>query len=201
MNDIIVRDNAVPAQLVNSATSNLDRLYWVMSRDILPQQKNNSGINFDDNTFTSIMMVHRIYNYMIEDARPNAGFQPCKRILEEAVKSCGFELDKVFRLKFNLQFPHPQYSTDLYNVPHIDDANEKHYSLIWYPEDTDGDTVLFNEMLEENKEEKPKLTIAERVAPKSNRCVMFNGWRYHAGCNPTKYNRRIVLNCNFTIKE
>ena len=54
---------------------------------------------------------------------------------------------------------------------------------------------------EENKEEKPKLTIAERVAPKANRCVMFNGWRYHAGCNPTKYNRRIVLNCNFTIKE
>ena len=41
MNDIIVRDNAVPAQLVNSATSNLNRLYWVMSQDILPQQKSN----------------------------------------------------------------------------------------------------------------------------------------------------------------
>ena len=68
MNDIIVRDNAVPAQLVNSATSNLNRLYWVMSQDILPQQKSNSGINYDDNTFTSLMMVHSCLLYTSDAA-------------------------------------------------------------------------------------------------------------------------------------
>lgn len=201
MNDIIVRDNAVPEQLIRNCQNQLNRFSWFISQDILPQQRHTLGINYDSNTFSSMMMVHRIYNYMHKEPRVNPGFEPVKFLLQKAVESCGFELDEVHRLKFNLTQPHPANSTNFYNVPHIDDVQVKHYSLILYPEDTDGDTVLFNEMLEVDGEEKPKLTIAERVAPKANRCVMFNGWRYHAGCNPYKYNRRIVLNCNFTIKE
>jgi len=104
----------------------------------------------------------------------------------------------LLRAKFNLMFPHPDFKEGQYNIAHIDDEHEEHLVCIYYPQDTDGDTVLFNEFF--NKDKKPeKLTIAKRVEPKANRCVIFNGWRFHASSNPSAYNNRIVLNTNFRI--
>ena len=176
-----------------------------MSPDILPEQLGKGrGINFNKTTFPSLLLVHTAYHY-IRDQNPWI-YQEIEsylyaNMLDAAVKTCGYKLDKVLRIKFNLQQPHPRNKRKFHNVPHVDNTNDKHYSLIFYPENTDGDTVLFNQMMENVGQTKPKLTVAKRVSPIANRCVMFNGWRYHAGSNPSKYDRRIVMNCNFTIKE
>ena len=48
-------------------------------------------------------------------------------------------------------------------------------NLIYYPEDSDGDTIFFNEKFEGKFVKDRKLTIRERVEPKNNTAVMFKG--------------------------
>lgn len=202
--DILVLDNVLPEVVNNSFQQNITRLAYILSMDILPNQMDNKGIMKDENTFSSTQMVHRVYLHNQPQKGPqNPAIEPIKHSLSEIVGKAGLltkDFDKVelLRAKFNLMFPHPDFKEGQYNIAHIDDEHEEHLVCIYYPQDTDGDTVLFNEFF--NKDKKPeKLTIAKRVEPKANRCVIFNGWRFHASSNPSAYNNRIVLNTNFRI--
>ena len=202
--DILVLDNVLPEVVNNSFQQNITRLAYILSMDILPNQMDNKGIMNDENTFSSTQMVHRVYLHNQPQKGPqNPAIEPVKHSLSEMVGKAGLltkDFDKVelLRAKFNLMFPHPDFKDGQYNMAHIDDEKEEHLVCIYYPQDTDGDTVLFNEFF--NKDKKPeKLTIHKRVTPKANRCVIFNGWRFHASSNPVSYNKRIVLNTNFRI--
>ena len=90
------------------------------------------------------------------------------------------------------------FNKNPFKIGRLAKERTKYSEIKNYPENTDGDTILFNEFF--SKDKKPeKLTIAKRVEPKANRCVIFNGWRFHTSSNPIKNNRRIVLNTNFRI--
>ena len=65
-------------------------------------------------------------------------------------------------------------------------------STILYLNDTDGDTILYDDITEQ---------IQERVAPKANRLIVFNGNQLHTGCSPTKTKNRIVINSNFETEK
>lgn len=68
-------------------------------------------------------------------------------------------------------------------APHTD-RPEKHLGLIYYVNDSDGDTVFF---------EKEK--IIEKVTPKKGRIVLFDGETLHSGGFPTN-NPRCIVNFN-----
>lgn len=92
----------------------------------------------------------------------------------------------IYRLRLNLTLPN---NKDLSKIIHTD-LNYPHWVLLYYINDTDGDTIFFNE---NNKEIK-------RVSPKKGRCVFFNGNVKHAGNYPTQ-NERIGININFIGKH
>ena len=86
-----------------------------------------------------------------------------------------------------------------YNTPHIDNKFWNSYSMIYYVNDSDGDTIIFNETSDEEKKKKPeKLTINERIPPKKNRAVLFRGNYFHTSTNPIDNEKRIVLNVNLS---
>ena len=58
-----------------------------------------------------------------------------------------------------------------------------------YLNDSDGDTIIFDE----------NFKIKKRITPKKNRVVIFDGITYHTGCHPCKNDKRIVLNVNFDL--
>ena len=71
--------------------------------------------------------------------------------------------------------------------------------MIYYVNDSDGDTIIFNESGGENVNKRPdKLTIKKTITPKKNRAVLFRGDYFHTSTNPTKSEKRIVLNVNLT---
>lgn len=77
------------------------------------------------------------------------------------------------------------YDTKLdHYAPHIDLPFE-HKVVLYYVNDSDGDTVFFNQG-----------KIFKRVAPKRGRCVVFDGDIWHGGGIPTKNPRSVV---NFDI--
>ena len=83
---------------------------------------------------------------------------------------------------------------DFYNIPHVDLATP-HKTLIYYVNDSDGDTLIFKERYYGKADYSAK-TIEKTITPKANRAVIFDGLKYHTGSVPTK-NNRIIINMNF----
>lgn len=87
---------------------------------------------------------------------------------------------------------------DFYNIPHVDDRID-HKSMIYYVNDSDGDTILFKERFT-GELDFSKKTEECRISPKKNKAVVFDGLRYHSGSVP-KMNHRVLININFTVKK
>ena len=89
-------------------------------------------------------------------------------------------------------------------------------ATIFYVNDTDGDTFLygkhsfvkdiridqdrFGTLSQTAGTKTTTLEIKERVSPKANRLVIFDGDILHTGSSPTKHKTRILLNSNFRKK-
>ena len=94
---------------------------------------------------------------------------------------------------------------------HID-LNQPHRTALIYLNDSDGDTIIYNERftpslltlggkISIDDETLPDLTIRETVTPKANRMVIFDGHLYHSGRTPTTVSRRVAININYTTEE
>ena len=79
---------------------------------------------------------------------------------------------------------------EYHDLPHVD-RKDKHIVLLYYVNDTDGDTILFDN----------DLNIIKRVSPKKNRVLIFNGNILHAGCSPIQSKKRVGINFNFGIRN
>jgi len=80
--------------------------------------------------------------------------------------------------------------------PHVDFIFP-HTSVIYYVNDSDGDTFFYNKKHSSNDPIPNDLQIEEVVSPKANRLVAFEGDIVHTGCSPTKHKNRIIINSNF----
>jgi len=84
--------------------------------------------------------------------------------------------------------------TILHNNPHIDFAEgfpHKHYTALYYVNDCDGDTFIFNE----TKKSKD-YTIKKRISPAKGKLCIFDGEHYHASSPPNIFDYRIVITVN-----
>eukprot|EP01050_Picozoa_sp_SAG11_P000650 SAG11_NODE_22_length_25040_cov_4.376729_18_plen_186_part_00 len=99
-----------------------------------------------------------------------------------------FELHKIFNIKSFLDFPNPNPGPDL--PPHVD-IDDPHWVLLYYINDSEGDTILFKD---------DKITEIKRVTPKKGRCIFFDGTIPHCGSTPSTLSRA-VINYNFTGKK
>ena len=82
------------------------------------------------------------------------------------------------------------------DAPHVD-ADIDHMVVLYYVNDSDGDTVIY-ENLFEGYDKVPllsELKELKRVTPKAGRVVMFNGKHWHTSCQP-QHNVRCVVNYN-----
>jgi len=108
------------------------------------------------------------------------------------IVGCQIYLDRV---KVNLMLPLPNRKYKLsYNRPHVDHQNANSKTLIYYLNDSDGETVLFDKTFTGSKIE--ELSVIERVTPKENLAILFDSNRYHASSNPT-FGKRSVINFIF----
>ena len=108
------------------------------------------------------------------------------------------------RLRVGINVPqssqHDQYDVD-YDCPHIDHhANGLGGDTIvalYYVNETDGDTVIFNE---QGLDPPQQVTIKQRVEPKQNRLLLFDGAYYHASSAPKHHDCRMVITINYHDK-
>ena len=100
----------------------------------------------------------------------------------------------IVRIKANLLF---RDNTNYNNMgmPHSDSSSSGCISMVYYVNDSDGDTVIFNEF---DQGDVAELSVAKRVTPKQGRVVVFDSNRVHCSTNPISSQTRCVV--NFVLK-
>lgn len=92
------------------------------------------------------------------------------------------------------------------------DIQQPHRTALIYLNDSDGDTVIYNERFNPsfevfgnniNLDESipTDLTIKQSITPKANRMIIFDGHLFHSGFTPTTVSRRVAININYTTDD
>lgn len=79
--------------------------------------------------------------------------------------------------------------------PHIDSKN-KHYVFLYYVNDSDGNTIIYNQKFIDKQYKQEDLTIFKEISPKAGSAIMFNGEYFHTYYSPKINNIRCVINMN-----
>lgn len=119
-------------------------------------------------------------------------FKPLIATLEEYG---GFKVKELLRMRagmlLNTKYSLPSMPYK-YNTPHID-YDFDHYTAIYYTNETDGDTVIFQEVAPAEKYYK-----LHSCTPSKGKFLLFNGRHYHASTCPKIHTKRIAITINFT---
>ena len=123
-------------------------------------------------------------------------WDPCLMILLAALDHQDQELDSVLRVRLGLctRTPWPVEHT-----PHIDHPVLTHRTGIFYPADSDGDTVIFDQRKEQPS--RSLYTEWHRQRPTANTWMDFPGRHFHSSTTPVEHESRYVLTINYTVKE
>lgn len=105
----------------------------------------------------------------------------------------GIKVDRIFRIKANLL---TRGVGEGYHLPHID-GDTPHKVFLYYVNDSDGDTFMFDKFFDPDKESVDNLCVTDRISPEMGKAVMFDGYQYHASSSPIKNDFRCVINIDF----
>ena len=192
--DIQVFDNLLPQGYADAIEEDLVRgaFQWQYIDDVTNKNYgNNSGL------------AHLAYDM---GKGPSDWYPFIKPIVYSIEQAAGHKISQLLRIRVGFLYPTPNHMD--HNTPHVDFIFP-HYTACYYVNDSDGDTVLFNETLsnvtsnnitEETLQEYvsgTQFNTASSCAPKKNRLCVFDGLRFHSSTKPINHNRRLVITVNY----
>jgi hypothetical protein len=171
---IKVIENCVSEQLVDFINAELqsERIVWCYTHNVTNRLRTNDKPGFSNSPFKEGMIINTAYWFLYP-------------LLLEAANKNNFIVQKLLRIKLGA---YVNRNSKKCNDVHRD-SEEPHLVALYYPDDTDGDTVFFD-----NPKSKKEIF---RVTPKKGTIVFFDGSIYHASTNPMKHDIRVTVNYNF----
>lgn len=135
------------------------------------------------------------FNHVLYYAHKNQSelYDSVIKTLYDFCNSNNITVKAMVRAKANLTFPDSKTSVEKTKSPHVDHPYD-HLVFLYYINDADGDTILYNETFDNNEE--IILTEATRISPKKGRAICFNGLQYHTPLVPQE-GYRAVINVTF----
>lgn len=191
--DYLVIDNLVPKGFLEALQMDLRaRDHWAFAPGTLDEelQEKYKGLYQDCPMLTVLLFSNEagINNPLFAEARTIFSF------LEDRT---GYSFDMLGRIKANLTWPQPQHMSGV-NPPHIDVPQDECISMVFYVNDSDGETVLYDKRVHEGEE---NLQEIARVEPKAGRALLFNSNRFHSSQPPVNTPYRIIINSVFIPKR
>jgi hypothetical protein len=184
-NDFINKDTQ---DLLFNLVTHRETSWFVNYRSVPPDTSGPEFVTTDKTKevvqFNHLLRVEDKIVSKLYDVFYSAVFLP---FIEKNNISCS----KVLRAKLNLV---PSFQEDVYQTPHVD-QNTSHKVFLYYINDSDGDTIFFNEFFDNTK--KLELTEMIKVSPEMGKGVVFDGFQFHAPTAPKKTSFRVVLNIDF----
>jgi hypothetical protein len=194
--------------------------YYVFD-DIIPNEEQmilNNYVKNNDIEWESLEnIIHRCEERVEEQKfparvhpKPNCKNEEINRIIDgielAVTKKLNLEFVKNYRWKINWTTPIGEYNQ--LELLHYDTYTD-HIAMVYYINDSTGDTHIYNNVNGDNVEVGHKnyyspdyksYTLLTTVSPKMGRCVVFDGKLAHHGNYPINGDRFIV-NFNFVAKQ
>lgn len=193
MSDIKIIDKIIPQGYADQIEADIMRtgFPWMYIDDV-------TNVNYGNNSG----FVHAAYDYGRESSDWYPFIKPMVYAIAEANETT---LTQLLRIRVGFLTP-----TEIaeYNTPHVD-FTMGHYTACYYVNDSDGDTVVFDQRLTDvasdniteqvlkDYVEQTTFTIASRCEPKKGRVCIFDGMRFHASSKPNHTDRRLVITVNY----
>jgi hypothetical protein len=140
----------------------------------------------------NVLDLPQFTHSFLRDEQINSGFWPIflpiAQILNAKIEK--LQTLNLTRFKLNLNFLVANAKSNQYFPQHIDMGNKEGITIIYYVNNSDGDTLFFDQ----NKK------IIKRNTPKKGSIVMFDNQLIHAGQPPVKSPFRSVININWIKK-
>jgi hypothetical protein len=204
--DYKIIDDIIPLTYQNhieSLIENTNEFPWFFSSSI--NQNPDNSIFTDKNTTDAPGLGHIIIHP--ETQKPHSPLYPyVLPILFFLEEKTGIKIKNILRSRVRRTVQYPGHTLEKYTPAHVDLAQSVDYkSLVYYVDESDGDTVLFDKEYDSEKGDtvlynNDRKQIV-RVAPKKGRALLFKGKIFHAGNCPVDFKKRTVINFDFTVKE
>jgi len=137
----------------------------------------------DSNTKDSPQFIHIVDS----NSRDMAVISP---LIYRLVEIVGFEV-QFQRIKANLLWPDPTVKgTNFYHRPHVDHGRDDAKTLIYYVNDSDGDTIIFKNRWDGT--DPGDLIVDCRIKPKAGDAILFDSNIYHTSSSPTERIRSVI---------
>jgi len=188
----LVIDDLVADSFANKILSDLCNPFfpWYLSRTLLTVKSHefeNAKQDYD-NIQEYLAFIHVFFSNDDGNTVRNSESAPLAEDLFRAIlEKLNLNTGEILRVKANFQTQHRSKINGTHNTPHVDNETP-HYTGIYYANDCDGDTFLFDGTKE----------IA-KISPKKGRIVIFDGKTLHAGSHPYNSDFRMVINFNFKV--
>jgi hypothetical protein len=173
-NKILVVENCVSPQLATFVDAELraPALQWQYDANVTAVGHQDVNPGFSNSPFINGAVANTAYWFLYP-------------LLLEAAGKQNILVEQLLRIRVGA---YVNRSIKQHNNIHID-STEPHIVGLYYPHDSDGDTVFFSSM--DGGEE------LLRVSPKRGAMVFFDGCIPHASSNPTDRDVRLTVNYNF----
>jgi len=187
--------------------------------DIIPKDYQNyieevmTGFNFPwyfnrnlvspDTDFLNRKDNHQGFNhFFFEEGKPSTHFDLLYPLVLSITSHNAVKANKLIRMRANLTLQNQDMSLT-HHMPHID-SYYPHWVAIYYVNDSDGDTFIFNEKninydsgdFDIQKIKESNFSIKRRITPKKGKVVIFEGSHYHTSSWPNNSKFRTVININ-----
>ena len=124
----------------------------------------------------------------------------------DALSKTGQDVDELIRIRCSV--------TEIGNKHFVGgahvDTDTPHMTALFYINDSDGDTILYNEKFDPEMglnqydyytQIVKQPTIQNTVTPEANKMIWFDGLQYHSSNSPTSVSKRFIINVNYTLKK
>lgn len=191
---MIVDDNFLTeeeVQIVQKLMLKSEEFPWFLNPNLLDQDEAFEGVYKFNNLKTAggFQFNHGFYMSGIEQSKY---MDMVYHIFTKFITKHGVQSRAILRAKANLT---TQDINNVHVAPHVDHFFD-HSVFLYYVNDSDGDTIIYNEKWQEPREQ-VTLTEKTRVSPKAGRAILFDGRTYHTPLVPVNSPFRAVINLTF----
>ena len=128
--------------------------------------------------------THVFYKFKINSEY----FPQAHELVREIIKNENLQVNQLVRVQANLLTNIHANEIEISNSIHVDMDNPGFKSIVYYVDDSDGDTIIFGDQ-------------DCKVSPVKGTYVMFDSHTKHMASIPKKHKRRVVFNIILGIKK
>ena len=124
-------------------------------------------------------------------------FLIAKDVVQKFAEKNGIKIKQITRSRSNVS--HPAIDRR-HTPPHVDNRDD-HYVFIYYVNDSDGNTNIYNEKYDGTVRTQDDLTLFKSITPKAGLGVLFSGKVFHTWQPPLNTKARCIINMNILLAD